>query len=177
MSTKPTRVAVSLAVALAAGAVFAALSWFALGHTWEVRELDQPLVVYNTPVGVLFVLWLLDVDWRATRWPQRTLVAVVIVSAALRSRIVHPLIHIDPPWSGHALIASFALVTARSTHVRVAAVLVLAQTVHLKVRFDDHSWIAGILVGFAAGAIFVVGRGLAPRSHGKNGPHGADPQM
>lgn len=158
MSATPAlrRPIVSVAVALVAGAAFFALSWFVLGHTWDVRELDQPLVVYNTPVGVLFVLWLLHVEWRATRRPQRALVALVIISAVLRSRIVHPLIHVDPPWSGHALIASFALVTARSIHVRIAAVLVLAQTVHLKVRFDDHSWTTGILVGVAAGAMFVA---------------------
>jgi hypothetical protein len=150
----PRRSAVAVVCALVAGALFSALSWFAFGHTWEVLEYDQPLVVYNTPVGMLLVVWLFDVA-RRTTCPQRALAACVIVAAILRSRIVHPLIHVDPPWSGHALFATFVLVSARATWVRVAALAVLAQTLVLKLRFDDHSWIAGIVVGIAAGALFV----------------------
>jgi hypothetical protein len=150
----PRRCALAVACALVAGALFFALSWFVFGHTWDVLEYDQPLVVYNTPVGMLLVVWLFDVA-RTSTWPQRALAASVIVAAILRSRIVHPLIHVDPPWSGHALFATFVLVSARATWVRIAAFAVLSQTLQLKVRFDDHSWIAGIVVGIATGALFV----------------------
>jgi hypothetical protein len=146
---------VALAVALIAGAMFAALSWFVLGHTWDVLEYDQPLVVYNTPVGMVLVLWLFDVTFRATTPLQRVVAGVVIIAALLRSRIAHPVIHLEPPWSGHALFLAFALVTARATWVRVACVVALAQVVMLKVRFDDHSWIVGVALGIAAGALFV----------------------
>jgi hypothetical protein len=150
-----SRVAVAVACALAAGAIFVALSWFVLGHTWQVLEYDQPLVVYNTPVGIVLVLWLFDVTFHATTPLQRAVAVIVIGAALLRSRIVHPLIHLEPPWSGHALFLAFALVTARATWVRVACVAVLAQVVILKARFDDHSWIVGVVAGIAAGVLFV----------------------
>lgn len=146
---------VAIACALVAGALFAALSWFVLGHTWDVLEHDQPLVVYNTPVGIVLVLWLFDVTLYATTKLQRVVAGSVIVAALLRSRIVHPLLHVELPWSGHALFLAFALVTARATWVRVACVAALAQVVVLKVRFDDHSWIVGVVMGIAAGALFV----------------------
>ena len=38
---------------------------------------------------------------------------------------------------------------------RIACVAVLAQVVVLKVRFDDHPWIVGVVMGIAAGALFV----------------------
>jgi hypothetical protein len=145
----------AIACALGAAALFVVVSWFVLGHTWDILEYDQPLVVYNTPVGIVLVLWLFDVGVRTTTWPQRALALVVIVAALLRSRIVHPVIHVDPPWSGHALFLGFALVTARATWVRVACVAALAQVVVLKVRFDDTSWMVGVPLGIAVGALFV----------------------
>lgn len=146
--TRPLIAVIAVVVALVAAVAFAAFSWFILGHTWDVLEYDQPLVVYNTPVGVALVLWAFDVDWRKRR--QAVIAALVICAALLRSRIIHPWVHIEVPWSGHALFLAFALGTSRSWWVRAVCAAVIVQVVVLKVRFEDTSWIAGLALGAAA---------------------------
>ena len=137
-----SRAALALVTALCAAVAYVALSYFVLGH-FDVLELGIPFVAYNTPIGMVLVVWLFDRAWLSSTRAQHVLAAFVIVCSLVR------MMTDVPPWSGHALFLSFAFATARSSWVRAAALAALGHVVFLKMRFDDVSWAWGIGAGLA----------------------------
>jgi hypothetical protein len=56
------------------------------------------------------------------------------------------------PPSGHALILSHAFLTVRNIYFKVAAALMLAITIGLKISWGDYrSWSYGIVIGLLTG--------------------------
>jgi hypothetical protein len=140
----------TLVVSLLAASLFA---W------WTIRHLDGERRVfwlyYFVPIGVPFVAYLLDrmEQCSASRWGQYAVDLPVLALSLARAKWPVPLI------SGHMLFLVYALLTTRSIVAQVAAALVLAEVIYLKI-FAWGDWvtlIGGLLV--ASGAAFVFRRG------------------
>lgn len=124
----------ALALALLAAAAFAGLLVLLCPPDRLV-----PTLLYDVPIGVPFVLFLLE------RRPSRLDLGVIAL-ALVRAVYALPLI------SGHALFLSYALGTARTWLLRAAAALVLGEVLWLKYQWGDWTALGGILLGTALAA-------------------------
>lgn len=105
-------------------------------------------LLYNLPLYSLLCFWLYYRAEEATRIPLLALDGLVVACAAARLwGDVHPA-------SGHALLLSYSLLTVPHRFYRVAAALLLALTIALKLAAgDQRSWLYGIAFGLlCAGA-------------------------
>ena len=120
-------------------------------------------LIYNGPIFVLFVVWLLlRARDRSRLTPLRVLIDAFVVAISA-SRFLGVTI---PP-SGHAVFLAHSLITVNNKWYRVIALVILLLTIGLKISWKDHtSWAYGILVGLGCGAIWVYSsrRCLAPLS-------------
>jgi len=103
-------------------------------------------------MAVPFVAFLFD---RAEHWQRlpRTIgmIDLPILILAL-SRSIFPI----PFISGHALFLTYALLTTRSVVARIAAAVVLAQVLVIKIFFwQDATVFGGMILGLVGGRAFV----------------------
>jgi len=140
----------SLLVSLLGAAMCAAYLLRSLNIRSHAFEFSSPFM-YVVPIVVPFVAFLLDrlekLDER--RNPQRLVDAIVVLTAMGRVFGNVPFV------SGHTLFLTYCILTSRSTVARLAALVVMAQTVYLK-YFMWHDFVtstAGIVLGCIAALI------------------------
>jgi len=147
------RPGVGLAIALLLALAFAGL----LVLVASGERLDN-LLVYDVPIGVPFVLFLLE-RWRLpNRRPRRAWALEAGVVALSLLRAVWRL----PGVSGHALFLTYAIGTARTSLLRVVSALVLIEVLYFKFFvWGDLTAVGGLLLGATAAW---VERGMVGRA-------------
>lgn len=119
-------------------------------------------LIYNAPLIILCAFWLLfrrEEEGKRLRL-SRALLDVAVVSIAL-ARFYGSSI---PP-SGHALFLTHSLLTVGNRFYRLAALIMLAATIGLKISWSDYtSWSYGLALGVISGALWLRagGRSRAP---------------
>jgi hypothetical protein len=141
---------VSLLISLSGAAACAAYLLRSPAIRSHVFELSGPFL-YVVPIVVPFVALLLDrlESWHDRRDLQSLIDAIIVLTAMGRVVANVPFV------SGHTLFLTYCILTARSIVARLAAIVVMTQTVYLKyfVWHDSVTSTLGIVLGCIAALI------------------------
>ena len=152
-----------LAVSLGAAVLFALYALRSAATRSQAVELSGSFL-YVVPIVVPFVAFLFD---RAGRFDKLNLLHF-IVDALVVAVAIGRMVGNVPFVSGHTLFLTYAILSSRSSVVRVTALLVMAQTVYLK-YFVWHDFVtstSGIVLGtLAASVVFARGRRRMPENN------------
>jgi len=110
-------------------------------------------LLYSAPLYGAFFWWLYCRLREGVKFSAATTLIDLTAVGLAASRLFGTLI----PSSGHALFLTYSLITVNSRLYRIAAAVMLAATVAVKLYWGDYrSWGYGILAGALLGAGYLV---------------------